>query len=386
MDLLNLLNKVKIQTLSFEKHPIAKLDDEMKIHYLNGLSLVAIADGSIHEKEKEYLTLLINSFGLSDEILDSFIEFAQNPDEKAILEMMKAFTNRDIKYNFIIDAMNIAYIDEEYHENEKAVIQHYFEMFKFREDEIKDLKDIYDMFKKQDGNRLLRYFGKQDKYDTYLIKKELFEYLLDYYNIDMAYELQENEKRVLDFEFFKPTFSSGGLDYGATEIMVKPVNNEQFCIFLNSAFVNKEIEFNGDGNLADSETKDLLMNLEMSDIKFENNEFIVKNREDEEKKVTGVTYVAAKMFIEWVSKYNNAKYKLPTFTYDRIYMDSFINPIFEEFYFANHKTAMGYPHNKYKIANNTFYKDYYLNIPSDRNANKTSLASFRLMKLPEKEK
>ncbi|MDQ6963034.1 MAG: hypothetical protein Q9M28_11015, partial [Mariprofundaceae bacterium] len=111
MSVLNLLKKVKVQTLSFEKHPCRELEQEQMIHYLNGLVLITHEDGSVCDKEREYLSILINSFGLSEDMLETFINFAENPDEKMILDMMQSFATRDIKYNFMVDAMMIANID-----------------------------------------------------------------------------------------------------------------------------------------------------------------------------------------------------------------------------------------------------------------------------------
>jgi hypothetical protein len=38
------------------------------------------------------------------------------------------------------------------------------------------------------------------------MKIELFQYLLDYYQIDMAYEVTVDEKKLLELEFFKSIF------------------------------------------------------------------------------------------------------------------------------------------------------------------------------------
>ena len=130
MSVLSLLKKVKVQTLSFEKHPCRELDQEVMVHYLNGLALITNEDEIVCEKEREYLEIIINSFGLSEDMLETFVNFAENPDEKLILDMMKSFTTKDIKYNFMVDCMMIASIDGEFDESEKAIIEQYFEMFK----------------------------------------------------------------------------------------------------------------------------------------------------------------------------------------------------------------------------------------------------------------
>jgi uncharacterized tellurite resistance protein B-like protein len=309
MSALSLLKKVKIQTLSFEKHPCRELHQEVMAQYLNGLALIATADGAVCEKEREYLEIIINSFGLSEDMLETFVNFAENPDEKLILDMMQSFATKDIKYNFMVDAMMIASIDGEFDESKEAIIKQYFEMFKITKKEATDLRYIYEMFYTQNGNALYRYF-KRNEY----MKIELFQYLLDYYEIDMAYELKEDEKKILTFEFFKPTFESGSLGNGATEIMTKPVDNAQFCIYLNSAFMDKTIEIDGNGKVVDSESKNLLMDLDNSDIKFKNNKFLVNCNEDEGIKVTGVTCLITEMFIDWQSKIDNQEYSILGFT------------------------------------------------------------------------
>ena len=384
MGVLDLLKKVKVQTLSFEKHPCRELEQEQMIHYLNGLALVAKEDGNICEKEREYLSILINSFGLSEDMLETFVNFAENPDEKLILDMMQSFATKDIKYNFMVDAMMTASIDGNFDASEEAIIEQYFEMFKITKDEEKDLRYIYEMFYTQDGNGLYRYFGIKNKNAKYTIKPELFQYLLEYYEIDMAYELQEEEKRLLDFEFFKPTFEKGELGNGATEIMTKPVTNAQFCIYLNSAIIDKSIEIDGEGKVVGSENKNFLMDLDSSDIYLEDGKFIV-DKDKYENRVTGITYVMAEMFIAWASVANSVEYSIASFTIREVYMDSFSTPIFGEFYYGYYNNDGGY-----RRANNKYYSEKYFSYYSSSssydtkvNGNYTSKeTSFRMMKLP----
>lgn len=386
MSALSLLKKVKVQTLSFEKHPCRELDQEMMIHYLNGLALLTNEDGNVCDKEEEYLSILINSFGLSEDMLETFVAFAQNPDEKLILDMMQSFMSKDIKYNFMVDAMMIASIDGNVHENEKAVIDEYFEMFKLTKEEAKDLRYIYEMFYKQDGNALFRYFGQQTDDDIFIIKKELFQYLIDYYKIDFKYELQKEEKKALKVEFFKPTFSSGKLEYNYVEIGVKPINNYLFSIFLNELLLTKQIEKNGDSMFADVKTKDLLFDPASSEIEFKENKFSVKGAKRDEK-VTGMTYLLAERFAEWMSeKDSEYEYKLSAFTYYYIYMKDFKYPIFGEFYYGSYSGYTGYYYARDKFFSNndggyfnyaTSDGSYNVKTSSTHLSNKTS---FRVMR------
>jgi uncharacterized tellurite resistance protein B-like protein len=384
MSALSLLKKLKVQTLSFEKHPCRELDQEVMVHYLNGLALITNEDEKVCEKEREYLSILINSFELTEDMLETFVNFAENPDEKLILDMMQSFATKDIKYNLMVDCMMIANIDGRLHENEKAVIEQYFEMFKITKKEAEDLRYIYEMFYTQNGNALYRYF-KRNEY----MKIELFQYLLDYYEIDMAYELKEDEKKILTFEFFKPTFEKGSLGNGATEIMTKPINNAQFCIYLNSAFMDKIIEIDGNGKVVDSESKNLLMDLNNSDIEFEDGEFIINNAEDEEKKITGVTLLCVIYFIEWISN-ENIKYSLPHFHVnyhsdqdsDNYIFGSIFNdyPISKEFYYTSAKSKND---EGFRISPKNTVPHFFASNPSKIGGRSSATASFRMMKLPE---
>jgi len=166
------------------------------VHYLNGLALVANEDGNICEKEREYLSILINSFGLSEDMLETFVNFAENPDEKLILDMMQSFNSKDIKYNFMIDCMMIANANDDFDESKEAIIEEYFKMLKITALEAFDLRDLYKKFYTQNGHALLKYFGlsKDTSYSLFKTKVENFQYLIDYYKINFAYELAEEVK------------------------------------------------------------------------------------------------------------------------------------------------------------------------------------------------
>ena len=201
----------------------------------------------------------------------------------------------------------------------------------------------------------------------------------------MAYELQEEEKRLLDFEFFKPTFETGSLGNGATEIMTKPVTNAQFCIYLNYAFMDKKIEIDGNGKVVDSESKDLLMDLDNSDIYLEDGKFIV-NEDKYENRVTGITYVIAEMFILWLSKLHKVNYKISEFwgnysDRDGVFdIDSFKSyPLSYEFYYFTYQQ-------KFKICPNLTTGNFHLNQGTIKNDYTSKETSFRMMKLPAEAK
>ena len=307
MAVLDLLKKVKVQTLSFEKHPCRDLDMETKVHYLNALALMANEDGKIVEKEEEYLTILINSFELSEDTLSEYIEFAKNPDESQLVEMMNAFGTKDIKYNLMVDAMILAQRDGDFHKSETALIEQYFEMFKISEKEAEDLKHIFESFHAQDARALARYFNRNR-----MIKQSLFNYLLEYYKIDLVYALKEEEKELLDFKWFKPTFKEGGLQ-DANEIMKQPISNAQFFIYLNARYDENAISVQENKVYRNNEEKTLLMELENSDISFKDGGFSIEDSNKDEEKITGITADTVEDFVKWINDLQNKKYKLVEF-------------------------------------------------------------------------
>ena len=174
MNLLELLKKVTIKLLNFHNHPCIEMEESIQIHYINALTLVAISDNDISALEIEYIKLFIDSFGLSPDLLDTFIEFGKNPDKKIVLDMMQSINNKNIRYNLLVDCMMMAYIDGDYNDKEKTIIKQYYTMFKIDKDEADDLESIFYHFYHQNSYIYLDY-----------IDIELFRYLFDYYDMEM---------------------------------------------------------------------------------------------------------------------------------------------------------------------------------------------------------
>jgi hypothetical protein len=86
--------------------------------------------------------------------------------------------------------------------------------------------------------------------------------------------------------------------------MTKPINNAQFCIFLNSAYMSKQIAIDGNGKVVDNVTKNIVMDLDLSEIKFDGKLFNTECSDDDWLKATGMTTVLVDTFLNWI----NAKY------------------------------------------------------------------------------
>ena len=126
-------------------HPVAQKNLELKIHYLNGIALMMNVDEEISYVEKEYFMSLIKAFGFNNSVIEDFIDFAQNPENEQIFELLEVLKeNRYVKFSFIFDNLIIANKDGNLANEEKEMIELFFEMLEFNQEEI---DEIYATFK-----------------------------------------------------------------------------------------------------------------------------------------------------------------------------------------------------------------------------------------------
>ncbi|OOF05540.1 hypothetical protein BZG81_05430, partial [Salinivibrio sp. MA607] len=107
---------------AFLNHAAKFLPLEDRVLYLQGLALVMNADGRIHEEEKNYLLILVNSFELDESLIDICVDFAQQPDKSTIQSILKCFKRKPIAQLFLFDALMISYRDGDMSQKEKEVI------------------------------------------------------------------------------------------------------------------------------------------------------------------------------------------------------------------------------------------------------------------------
>lgn len=187
MAILDLLKKEQKNSniLTFKKHPYVELDLESKIHYLNGLALVMNEDDNIHESEKEYLSILINTFNLAPEQFEDILEFAINPQQDMILEMFEHFNTDEMKYLFLLDCMMIAHSDGDFSKPETDLIKQYILMLNLNEDLFNEIKNISISIINKDADSLKELITASNS-----IKIDLIQHFIDFYKID--YEDKNN--------------------------------------------------------------------------------------------------------------------------------------------------------------------------------------------------
>ncbi len=166
MGILGLLKKIEIEKESeiFEKHPCRELDTESKVHYLNGIALVMNEDNDVSETEKKYLGTLVNSFELDSKYINESIEFAEEPDEKSVMEMLKAFSSNEVKYSFIIDCMMVANADGDFSDEEAKLIEQFFDLYDISSS-MGLLTTLFGNFKTKDTEALAIFFQDNPQID-----------------------------------------------------------------------------------------------------------------------------------------------------------------------------------------------------------------------------
>ncbi len=153
MDIFDLLADVTEETTIIEGHPVAQLDLEGKITYLNGVAIVASVDGNIDKREESYIKILANSISVPVESVNGILDFGKNPDKSALIALVQLLNTDILKTAFIMDCMIVIHKDEKVDEKEKKLLGSYTEMLKIgNKPEV--YFAIYDAFTKKDSENL----------------------------------------------------------------------------------------------------------------------------------------------------------------------------------------------------------------------------------------
>ena len=121
----------------FINHPVAHKNLELKIHYLNGLALMMNVEHKIANAERDFFISLMEAFELEKSILDNFIDFAKEPENEQIAELLEEIKKDNfIKFAFMIDNYRIAYKDGKFSDEEKELLEIFFDMLEFTKKEI----------------------------------------------------------------------------------------------------------------------------------------------------------------------------------------------------------------------------------------------------------
>ncbi|HDY7664573.1 TPA: TerB family tellurite resistance protein [Vibrio vulnificus] len=185
IDILNSIKEAAKESSAFESHAAKGLPLEDRLLYLQGLALVMNADGEIHKEEKDYLVILIKSFDLDESILESCIDFANQPDKSTIQSVLKCFKRKPIAQLFLFDALMISYRDGEISEEEREVIDELAFQFEVAKGIYQDIFDLFCYIKNRNWQDASMYLS------IHLLNPNYFKHIFNYYDIELNVMLSE---------------------------------------------------------------------------------------------------------------------------------------------------------------------------------------------------
>lgn len=152
----------KITKLRMETHPFSNKSLEKKMAYLFGMVLVSIIDNELHEKERSYLAVLMNTLGISINEIDKIKESVMIDDPNTVDDIASSLSLRSLgdKYYFMLEAIVVAHQDDFIHRSEIQIIEDFFRLFKMNKIQRKKIFEIHEHLKKKDFSKVLRWAAK----------------------------------------------------------------------------------------------------------------------------------------------------------------------------------------------------------------------------------
>lgn len=279
-----------VNNVMLQKHPVTTYPLEIKIFYLHGLALMMNVDGEIHQLEKEYLISLIKALKMGDSLINELIEFAQNPEEKMLNEVIQGIKNHeDAKLYFMVDALILARKDGEIHENEAALTANYFDLFSISEEDRLKIKNVATIIHQKDKDLALTlYLSDQPFYDR-------FSYLFEF----IGFDIQKMLKELYQFEWEKKTYTEDNRS-SKNLVTTSPITNKQFALFLNSQLRQKQLTTQD--NLQFSYENQIIFDTALSDLKYNTSKNIfLYEKKSQDQFITGISPNGMKYFIIWLN-------------------------------------------------------------------------------------
>lgn len=314
MKVLDFVKEAKAEALLCENHPAKELEYVQKQQYLNGIALISNADDKISDSVKEYLSILLISFGHPKEKINDLIAFAQNPDKAVWLEIIEYLKTTEIKYTFMLDCLFLANKDKKYSENEKELIDYYFEVLKFNYVEKTQILEIFNALNKYDPKAIYKILHM-----NLVIPKNSYWFLFEFFKIDVNKinkDILDEVKDEIQFETIKieaytrmsniwnltPEQASKFILY----VTKLPISNKLFIYFLQMLNDIQKIKITNEGLVYDL-LGNTMIDLKLSDITYADGIFIC----DKNDMITGVSLKGALNFIEWLNSISEKKWKTP---------------------------------------------------------------------------
>lgn len=265
-----LIKKKEVEK-ALSKHPLKELPQEVKSDYIKGLVFIAVEDENFSEEEKSYIKTLMSHIGVEESLLGEFETFATEPDEDelmAFMDRIKEF-DTDVKVNFLIEVILIAFRDGEFDEGEQEMFNDYVDMF-----ELEDTKDdimymALALINKDIDLALSLYTAKKEFFLKY-------NYMFEMIGIDIEKEL----KNMFSYEWVRWDASYGGTRPDR-KVALHNETVQKICIYLNSRIIANELKLISNTQKFMYENEVLFELTSSMNIKYENNLFQYENDKNE---------------------------------------------------------------------------------------------------------
>lgn len=208
MSVLNKLKAKKKERLT-KKHPLHDADMSLKYPYCVGVAIQGFVNEDLGSLEKEYISNLIYSIGLSEDYEERVIEAAKTAEGDTIDGIIELLDDRDKKYMFILDLYGISNIDSEICEAEKEAIDIFADMLHLKAFEKEFLYNFAQAARVKDNEAACKAYDelmKQGIEPSFNILKHFMQDF-DYIQIIEGYELKNGEILTLN----KPCIVKGVL-------------------------------------------------------------------------------------------------------------------------------------------------------------------------------
>ena len=213
MNILDFVKDSLKEADAFENHPLKSYSLEEQLLYLNVLSLVMFVDETVTTEEKTYLSILIKSFSLDADVLDSLIEFAEQPDKQTFHEFIQFFRRKPIAQLFLFDAYMLASSSQSFSDDARLLISQLADGLEILKGTQKDIFDLFCHIKNKDWQESALYFS------SHLLASEHFQHLLEYHGVNFDELIKKTEglrvdrllkimKNKMQSEDLKPTIDN----------------------------------------------------------------------------------------------------------------------------------------------------------------------------------
>jgi uncharacterized tellurite resistance protein B-like protein len=106
-----------------KRHPALDLEESERVDYLSVVASMAFADADADDRELERVRDMCKDLELSSESTEKVIAAATSSHDDSIDEALDRLTCSDLRYALLIDAIDIAYADDEVVESEAAELE-----------------------------------------------------------------------------------------------------------------------------------------------------------------------------------------------------------------------------------------------------------------------